>query len=345
MNERRRKFFSGALGVFALFALFSGFSLCSWTLYSWNARLGAAAEGEHWAFRPPVVAELPAVSDAEWPRNAIDHFILARLDALGRKPAPEADRYTLIRRLSLDLTGLPPTVEEVDTFIEDDAPGAYERLVDRLLASPSYGEHRALRWLDAVRYADTNGYETDRARSMWAYRDWVIDAFNADMPFDRFTVEQVAGDMLPGATLPQRVATGSHRNTWINEEGGHDCEQFRFESIVDRVNTTSTVFLGLTLACVQCHTHKYDPIDHEEYWRFFAFLNNVDEPFLDVPDRDVVEKRREILAETAKLEATREPTFPLGDSDRTVVETVDRKFEVWHRAEAAKTQRWTTLQP
>ena len=202
-------------------------------------------------------------------------------------PSPEADRATLIRRLSLDLIGLPPTIAEVDAFLADDRPGAYERVVDRLLASPHYGERWARRWLDRARYADTNGYEKDRERSIWPYRDWVIRALNDDMPFDRFTVEQIAGDMLPGATPAQQVATGFHRNTMINEEGGIDVEEFRFASLVDRVATTGTVWLGLTLQCAQCHTHKFDPITQREYYQFLAFLDNADEPDLPLPRPEI----------------------------------------------------------
>ena len=318
----------------------------------------AAGNDGHWAFRPPATARLPAVAHGSWPRNAVDRFVLARLEALDRNPSPQAKRYALIRRLSLDLTGLPPTPDQVDTFVIDVRPDAYERLVDRLSASPHYGEHKALGWLDAVRFADTNGYETDRPRSIWPYRDWVINAFNSDMPYDQFAIEQIAGDLLPEATIAQRVATGFHRNTWVNEEGGHDWDQFRFESIVDRVDTTVTVFMGLTFACAQCHDHKYDPIRQEEYWRFFALLNNVDEPFLDVPVPGVIEKRERILAEVARLEALREENFLIGDAEQTTDGAegsatpaerrrliVDRRFAAWHRQEAAKSRLWTTLRP
>ena len=198
--------------------------------------------------------------DRAWPRNPIDHFVLARLESRGiasdaRRPiAPR-----LIRRVSLDLIGLPPTPAEVDAFEDDPSPDAYERLVDRLLASPHYGERQARPWLDQARYADTNGYEKDGGRSIWPYRDWVIGAFNRDMPFDRFTIEQIAGDLLPGATLDQRIATGFHRNTMANTEGGIDDEEFRVAAVVDRVNTTMQVWMGTTIACAQCHDHKYDP--------------------------------------------------------------------------------------
>ena len=197
-----------------------------------------------------------------------------------------------MRRLYLDLIGLPPTPAEVDAFVYDNTPQAYEALVDRLLASPHYGERWARRWLDLARYADTNGYEKDRARSIWPYRDWVINALNADMPFDEFTIEQLAGDLLPDATVQDRVATGFHRNTMLNEEGGIDPLEFRFYAMVDRVGTTGTVWLGLTVGCAQCHTHKYDPIPHRDYYRLMAFLNNADEPEMDVPATDVAARAR-----------------------------------------------------
>jgi hypothetical protein len=228
----------------------------------------------HWSFRPPVRPEPPAVSDPEWVRNPIDRFVLARLEGTGLKPSPEADPAALIRRVSLDLTGFPPEREDLDRFLEDPTGEAYERAVDRLLNSPRYGERMAVRWLDAARYADTNGYIHDRRRNMWLYRDWVIKAINSDMPFDQFTIEQVAGDLLPDATPEQKIATGFHRNTMINTEGGTDAEEYRVAAILDRVETTGTVWLGSTIACAQCHDHKYDPVTQEEYFRIFAFFNN-----------------------------------------------------------------------
>lgn len=238
---------------------------------------------DHWAFQPIVRPAVPKVDQAERVRNPIDAFILARLEKEGIAPSDEADRATLIRRLSLDLRGLPPTLAEVEAFLEDDRPGAYERLVDRMLASPHYGERWGRNWLDAARYADSNGFTIDSPRAIWSYRDWVIDAINADLSFDRFTIEQLAGDLLPKHSTEQLVATGFHRNTLINEEGGTDKEQFRVESIVDRVNTTGTVFLGLTVGCAQCHEHKYDPISQREYYDLFAIFNNCDEPDIRVP--------------------------------------------------------------
>jgi mono/diheme cytochrome c family protein len=270
-----------------------------------------SGSSDHWAFRKPVRPTLPEVRDRSWPRNPIDRFILARLEAEGLSPSPEAGRATLIRRLSLDLTGLPPPPEEVAAFVADGGPGAYERLVDRLLDSPHYGERWARRWLDLARYADTNGYEKDRPRSIWPYRDWIIQALNADMPFDRFTVEQLAGDLLPNPTLSQRVATGFHRNTMINEEGGIDVEEYRFAATVDRVATTGTVWLGLTIGCAQCHSHKFDPITQREYYQFYAFLNNADEPELALPDPILAARRAEILAKIVELEADLDNEFPL----------------------------------
>ena len=290
------------------------------TLRRWVAE--GAEYKEHWAFQKPVRPAPPAVRDRTWGRNEIDAFVLARLEREGLAPSPEADRPTLIRRLSLDLIGLPPTLAEVDAFLADDRPGAYERVVDRLLASPHYGERWARRWLDRARYADTNGYEKDRERSIWPYRDWVIRALNDDMPFDRFTVEQIAGDMLPGATPAQKVATGFHRNTMINEEGGIDVEEFRFASLVDRVATTGTVWLGLTLQCAQCHTHKFDPITQREYYQFLAFLDNADEPDLPLPRPANQAKRAEIAAKIAAIEADLENRFPDRD-DSTRWETLE----------------------
>jgi mono/diheme cytochrome c family protein len=258
-----------------------------------------------WSLKGPQRPAPPAVKMNGWVRNPIDAFTLAKMEAQGLSPSPEASRATLIRRLYLDLTGLLPTPEEADAFIKDSAPDAYEKLVDRLLASPHYGERWGRHWLDAARYADTNGYEKDRERSMWPYRDWVIRAYNDDMPFDRFTVEQLAGDMLPEPTPAQRIATGFHRNTMINEEGGIDYEEFRYLSIVDRVRTTGSVWLGLTMGCAQCHTHKYDPITHKEYWQFFALLNNCDELERAIPDAQIAARRTAIERQVAELEAGR----------------------------------------
>lgn len=243
---------------------------------------GDVVRKQHWAFIKPVRTPAPDVTDKTWPRNPIDRFILARLEKEGLKPSPEAPRETLLRRAALDLTGLPPTPAELDAFASDTSGDAYEKHVDRLIASPHYGERQARHWLDNARYADSNGYSHDYPRTIWPYRDWVINALNADMPFDQFTIEQLAGDMLPSPTRDQRVATGFHRNTQINTEGGIDPEQFRIEAVIDRVGTTATVYLGQTLACAQCHNHKFDPFSQKEYYEFFAFFNNTDEPSLKV---------------------------------------------------------------
>ena len=267
----------------------------------------------HWAFVAPQRPAFPKVRDANWPRNGIDHFVLARLETAGLKPSPPADRYSLARRVSLDLLGVPPTPAETDEFLSDSSPDAYERLVDRLLASPAYGERWARRWLDLARYADTNGYEKDRTRNVWPYRDWVINAINADLPFDQFTIDQLAGDMRPKATTEQRIATGFHRNTMLNEEGGIDPLEFRFHAMTDRVATTGSVWLGLTIGCAQCHTHKYDPITHTDYYRFFGLLNNADEPEFDIPVPDLVAKQAEIDRRIAELEADLPNRFPLPD--------------------------------
>lgn len=257
----------------------------------------------HWAFVAPKQAPLPAVKQTDWPRNPIDRFVLARLESEGLHPAPEADRYTLIRRVYLDLIGLPPTPQEADAFANDPSPDAYDKLVDRLLANPHYGERWARRWLDLARYADTNGFEKDRPRSIWPYRDWVINALNADMPFDQFTIKQLAGDMLPNATVEDRIATGFHRNTMLNEEGGIDPLEYRFRAAVDRTNTTGTTWLGLTVRCAQCHTHKFDPIKQTEYYQLMAFLNNADEPEMAVPSPKIDAQRKAIEAKIAALTA------------------------------------------
>ncbi len=250
--------------------------------------VGLAGGSAHWSFQPIARPDRPTVRNRQWVRNGIDHFVLARLEDLGIKPSPEADRRTLIRRLSLDLTGLPPTPEEVLAFTEDPREDAYDRLVERLLASPHFGECWGMYWLDLARYADSDGYEMDHFRpDAWRWRDWVIDAINADMPFDQFTIEQLAGDLLPHATLKQKIATGFHRNTLTNRENGIDKEEFRRKAIVDRVNTTGTVWLGLTVGCAECHSHKYDPISQREYYQLFSFYNDrVDEADIKIPGTD-----------------------------------------------------------
>lgn len=229
---------------------------------------------QHWAYVKPVRPKFPSVNNRSWPRTPVDHFILARLEREGVQPSPEADRATLIRRMSLDLTGLPPSPDEVAAFLADASPQAYEAVVDRLLATPQFGERWARPWLDLARYADSHGFQRDDLRPLWAYRDWVIRALNADMPFDQFTTWQVAGDLLPNATGDQKIATGFHRCTPTNVEAGSDPEETRVNQVIDRVNTTGAVWLGTTLECAQCHDHKYDPFKQQDYYRLFAFLNN-----------------------------------------------------------------------
>ena len=265
----------------------------------------------HWAYAPRLRPALPTVSNEGWVRNPIDRFTLARLDREGLKPSAEADRYALIRRVSLDVVGLPPTLEEVDAFVADKDPQAYEKLVDRLLAQPAYGEYWGQQWLDLARYADSAGYADDPLRTIWLYRDYVIRSLNANKPFDRFTVEQIAGDLLPNPTEEQLIATAFHRNTLTNSEGGTDDEEFRNVAVVDRVNTTMAVWMGTTMGCAQCHNHKYDPISQEEYFRFFAFFNQSEdrdrkdeEPLLSVYSEVQGQQRTAWQTELAGLEQT-----------------------------------------
>lgn len=278
---------------------------------------------EHWAYVKPSRTDPPSVKTPEWVRNPIDAFVLARLEQERLTPSDEAARSTLLRRVSLDLIGLPPTPDELDAFLADMAPDAYERVVDRLLASPHYGERWARPWLDLARYADTHGYEKDNRRSIWKFRDWVIDALNRDMPFDQFTIEQIAGDMLPEATIDQQIASGFHRNAMTNEEGGVDPEESRYEVLVDRVNTTATVWLGSTLACAQCHNHKYDPFSQQDYFRMLAFFANADfdrrtfgdgtryfEPTLDLATPEQEAARKELQAEIDQLDRTLKTATP-----------------------------------
>ena len=272
-----------------------------------DAAAGDAKVQKHWAYVKPVRPATPAVKTPAWVRNPIDAFVLARLDKEGLGPSPEASKETLVRRVSLDLTGLPPSPEEVDAFVADGSPDAVEKVVDRLLASPHYGERWARPWLDLARYADTNGFNFDSRRTMWKYRDWVIDALNLDLPFTQFTIEQIAGDMLPDATLEQRIATGFHRNTLTNEEGGVDKDEARWETLLDRVNTTAAVWLGATLACSQCHNHKYDPFSQKEYYQFQAFFETSDEPRIELLTPAQQAERKRLRAEVTKEEDTLKP--------------------------------------
>jgi hypothetical protein len=249
------------------------------TLRAWIQQ--GAKWAKHWSFVTPKRPAVPAVKNTSWPLNPIDNFILARLEKERLQPSPAADRRTLVRRVTLDLTGLPPTPAEVDAFLADTRPDTYERLVDRLLASPHYGERMALPWLDLARFADTHGYHIDSQRDMWLWRDWVINAYNTNLPFDQFTVQQIAGDLLPNATREQKIATGFNRNHPINFEGGAIPEEYQAAYIFDRIDTTATTWMGLTLRCAQCHDHKYDPLTQKDYYRFFAFFNQVPEQGLD----------------------------------------------------------------
>lgn len=245
------------------------------TLKRWVAE-GAKHE-QHWAFIPPAKVEPPAVKQADWPRNPVDRFVLAKLEASNLSPSPQAGKEALIRRVTLDLTGLPPSLKEVDAFLADASPVAYEKVVDRLLASPRYGERMAVNWLDAARYADTNGYQVDRDREIWRWRDWVIAAFNDNLPFDRFTIEQLAGDLLANPTQEQLIATGFHRNNMMNEEGGVDPDEFLAEYTADRVETTMTIWQAQTFNCNRCHDHKFDPFSQRDFYAMKAFFHNVPE--------------------------------------------------------------------
>ncbi len=301
---------------------------------------GSSAAEPHWAWSAPVRGELPSHGDG-WARNPIDRFVAEKHAELGFVPSPEADRRTLARRLALDLIGLPPDPDDVERFVADPAPDAYERHVDALLASPHYGEARARRWLDLARYADSQGYEKDDRRTMWRYRDWVIEAFARDLPFDEFTVRQLAGDLLEDAGVEDLVATGFHRNTMVNREGGVDPEEFRVAAIVDRVNTTAAVWLGTTFACAQCHDHKFDPITQRDYYRLFAVLNQTvddgtsDEPQIDAPTRTQAAARPALEQERAELERTLASQTP----------ELDVALAAWEVGARAGLAEWTALAP
>jgi mono/diheme cytochrome c family protein len=272
----------------------------------------------HWALIAPQAAPLPDVTDRAWPRNGIDSWILARLEKDGLKPSPETDRYMLLRRVTLDLRGLPPTPSEVTHFMQDQAAGAFERAVDRFLDDPAFGERWARMWLDLARYADSAGYGSDPLRpNIWRYRDWVIDAFNRNRPFDHFTLEQIAGDLLPHPSLDERIATAFHRNSMTNTEGGTDDEEFRVAAIKDRVDTTMQVWMGLTMGCAKCHSHKFDPITHAEYYKFYAFFNQTadndrpdESPFIPAPTSQILTRAQRIEAQIAALRKTLETPTP-----------------------------------
>jgi len=306
---------------------------------------GGSRYDTHWSFTVPQRAPLPAVHDAAWPRHAVDHFVLARLEKAGLEPAPQADRYTLIRRVSLDLTGLPPTPEQADAFHHDQSERAYEKVVDRLLDSDAYGEHWARMWLDLARYADTKGYEKDRPRQIWRYRDWVIDALNRDLPFDRFTIEQLAGDLLPDPTTDQQLATAFHRNTMTNDEGGTDNEEFRVAAVKDRVDTTMQVWMGLTMGCAKCHSHKYDPISMADYYSFFALLNQTedadrgdDAPLLPSPTEEQKREIDRLQAEVDRLQkqSQQQDKDPRANGDAATMQArLDRANQALAEARAA----------
>lgn len=301
-----------------------------------------APYAQHWSFTPPQRPTRPTVKQPDWSTNDIDYFVLAQLEHAGLKPSPKANRYTLIRRLSLDLRGLPPTLEEVDQFLKDKSPNAYEKLVDRFLADPAFGERWARKWLDLARYADSKGYGSDPLRmDIWRYRDWVISAFNNNMPFDQFTLEQLAGDLLPNATLEQKVATAFHRNTMTNTEGGTDDEEFRTAAITDRVDTTIQVWMGLTMGCAKCHTHKYDPISQKEYYQLYAFFNQTadndqptDAPTISAPTQGMLKASKRIDTEIAALnQKLNTPTKALAQAQQQ-----------WESALHAK-PNWQTFTP
>ena len=295
----------------------------------------------HWSYTPPIRPALPKTNQTSWVRNPIDRFILGRLESEGLRPADEAGKATLLRRVSFDLTGLPPTPEELRAFLSSDAPDAYEQAVDRLLRSPRYGERMAMRWLDLARYSDTHGYHIDSHRDMWHWRDWVIDAYNRNLPYDRFTIEQLAGDLLPEPTKEQLIATGFNRNHMINFEGGAIPEEYQTEYVVDRVETTATVWMGMTMGCARCHDHKYDPIQQRDFYRFFAFFNSIDEqgldgregnaePVLRLPSADYAERRKAL---EARLEAAKAalPEFDVSleqiEWEETALETIPAPSE------------------
>ncbi len=307
------------------------------------------AQKTHWAYVKPKRPAIPTVTNSSWPKDPIDQFVLARLEKEGLPPSPEASKEVLLRRVTLDLIGLPPTLAEMDAFLADNSPDAYEKVVDRLLASPHYGERWARPWLDLARYADTNGYEKDRRRVAWKYRDWVIEALNKDMPFSEFTVDQIAGDMLKDATIDQRIATGFHRNTLLNQEGGIDVEEARWETLVDRVNTTASVWLGSTLNCAQCHNHKYDPFSQKDYYRMLAFFDNVQyrvqgqgevvmdkwivEPDLELTTPEIAERRAQLRAESERLQSDVQSR------------NLDEELRLYEQALAGAAPRWTPLEP
>jgi uncharacterized protein DUF1553/uncharacterized protein DUF1549/cytochrome c len=307
----------------------------------------ASPAPKHWAYVKPLEPARPAVKNATWVRNPIDNFILAKLEKEGLQPAPEANKSTLLRRVYLDVTGLPPTPSELRNFLADNSPDAYERVVDRLFTSPHYGERWARQWLDLARYADSNGYEKDGRRTAWEYRDWVIRALNADLPFRDFTIDQIAGDMLPNPTNDQLIATGFHRNSMLNQEGGIDLDEYYYYTQVDRVNTTASVWLGSTLGCAQCHNHKFDPFPQKDYYRFLAFFANgqhavagkgdhwTEEPELELPNAAQEKKSKELKSQIAQLKRRLDTQTPALDATQAR----------WEQQLAEAEKKWLTLRP
>ena len=324
----------------------SGPALSAEEIATLRAWVDAGGEYEtHWAFVPPKKGKVPRGKGKaegggpEPARNPIDKFVDAKLAERGLRRSPAADRLTLARRVALDLTGVPPTPAEADAFAADGSPDAYERHIDRLLASPRYGERWARPWLDLARYSDTNGYEKDRERPIWPYRDWVVRALNENLPYDEFSLLQLAGDLPPGAGVEGRIAAGFHRNTMLNEEGGIDPLQFRHEAVVDRVGVTGTVWLGLTTECAQCHTHKYDPITHTDYYSLFALLNNADNLTVSLPDPAVDAERARLTARADALEAALPEQFPGGPP------AFDAAFDAWSKERTAAAVDWRIAEP
>ncbi len=289
----------------------------------------------HWGFIAPVRPPVPQVAHQGWVRNPIDSFILARLEKEGLSPSPPADRVTLLRRLSLDLIGLPPTAAEVDAFVADKSPRAYEKQVERLLNSPHYGERWGRIWLDAARYADSDGYEKDKQRRVWFYRDWVINSLNRDLPYNQFVIDQIAGDLLPHATQDDIVATGFLRNSMINEEGGIDPEQFRMEAMYDRMDAIGKGILGITIQCAQCHNHKYDPLKQAEYYRMFAFINNANDSNIAVYTPQEQIEQEEVFRKTREIEASLQHQHP----------TWQAEMAKWEEKVKPGQVEWAVIQP
>lgn len=310
------------------------------TLTNWIAQ--GAEYAPHWAFVPPQAPKLPGVTRKDWPRNAIDHFVLARLEAAQLSPAAEASRESLIRRVAFDLTGLPPTPGEIDAFLADNEAKAYERMVDRYLDAPAYGEHMARHWLDLARYADTNGYQYDTEREQWVWRDWVIHAYNSNQPFDQFTIEQLAGDLLPDATPQQRLATGFNRNHGVTIEGGIIDEEYRTEYVMDRLVTSGAVWLGMTVGCARCHDHKYDPLSQKEFYQLYAFFNQV-------PERGMrgFTPQEKIASPLAALQSTkRQAELAALRAALADPAGIEQAFTAWTTQLASQqTNGWQTLKP